>query len=74
MSSKKQLGNCKPDYNFKIETCTGIVASYNRGQNILGQLRKTVFFYQPQAIENSFKRAYGEIEDNIIIYIQRLKT
>ena len=23
---------------------------------------------------NSFKRAYGEVEDNIIIYIERLKT
>ena len=28
----------------------------------------------PQAIENSFKRAYVEVEDNIIIYIERLKT
>ena len=28
---------------------------------------------RPQAIENSFKRAYGEVEDNIIIYIERLK-
>ena len=28
----------------------------------------------PKAIENSFKRAYGEVEDNIIIYIERLKT
>ena len=25
-------------------------------------------------LENSFKRAYGEVEDNIIIYIERLKT
>ena len=27
-----------------------------------------------EAIESSFKRAYGEVEDNIIIYIERLKT
>ena len=25
----------------------------------------------PQAIENSFKRPYGEVEDNIIIYIYK---
>ena len=25
--------------------------------------------HKPQAIENSFKRPYGEVEDNIIIYI-----
>ena len=33
-----------------------------------------VVLEKPQAIENSFKRAYGEVEDNIIIYIERLKT
>ena len=37
-------------------------------------MRKTASFLTPQAIENSFKRAYGEVEDNIIIYIERLKT
>ena len=36
--------------------------------------QKTALWLKPQAIENSFKRAYGEVEDNIIIYIERLKT
>ena len=31
---------------------------------------KTASYLKPQAIENSFKRAYGEVEDNIIIYIE----
>ena len=35
---------------------------------------KSCVVLEPQAIENSFKRAYGEVEDNIIIYIGRLKT
>ena len=35
---------------------------------------KSCVVLEPQAIENSFKRAYGEVEDNIIIYIERLKT
>ena len=47
---------------------------YNRSQKLLRQTRKTVSYLKPQAIENSFKRAYGEVEDNIIIYIERLKT
>ena len=37
-------------------------------------MRKTALCLIPQAIENSFKRAYGEVEDNIIIYIETLKT
>ena len=37
-------------------------------------MRKTALCLTPQAIENSFKRAYGEVEDNIIIYIERHKT
>ena len=40
----------------------------------IGTTTKNGIFLQPQAIENSFKRAYGEVEDNIIIYIQKLKT
>ena len=43
--------------------------SYNRSQKLLRQTRKTASYLKPQAIENSFKRAYGEVEDNIIIYI-----
>ena len=48
--------------------------SYNRSHKLLRQTRKTASYLKPQAIENSFKRAYGEVEDNIIIYIERLKT
>ena len=48
--------------------------NYNRSQKLLRQTRKTAPYLKPQAIENSFKRAYGEVEDNIIIYIERLKT
>ena len=48
--------------------------SYNAGQKLLRKARKTASYLKPQAIENSFKRAYGEVEDNIIIYIERLKT
>ena len=48
--------------------------SYNPSQKLLAQLRKTMLCHKPQAIENSFKRPYGEVEDNIIIYIERLKT
>ena len=40
---------------------------------LLRQTRKTASYLKPQAIENSFKRAYGEVEDNIIIYIERLR-
>ena len=47
---------------------------YNAGQKLLRKTRKTASYLKPQAIENSFKRAYGEVEDNIIIYIERLKT
>ena len=47
---------------------------YNQGNKLSGQMRKTALCLTPQAIENSFKRAYGEVEDNIIIYIERLKT
>ena len=36
--------------------------------------KKESVYLKPQAIENSFKRAYGEVEDNIIIYIERLKS
>ena len=42
---------------------------YNRSQKLLRQTRKTASYLKPQAIENSFKRAYGEVEDNMIIYI-----
>ena len=48
--------------------------TYNRSQKFLRQTRKTASYLKPQAIENSFKRVYGEVEDNIIIYIERLKT
>ena len=44
------------------------VYTYNRSQKLLRQTRKTASYLKPQAIENSFKRAYGEVEDNIIIY------
>ena len=47
---------------------------YNAGQKLLRKTRKTASYLKPQAIGNSFKRAYGEVEDNIIIYIERLKT
>ena len=47
---------------------------YNRSQKLLRQTRKKASYLKPQAIENSFKRAYGEVEENIIIYIERLKT
>ena len=43
--------------------------SYKAGQKLLIKTRKTASYLKPQAIENSFKRAYGEVEDNIIIYI-----
>ena len=51
-----------------------ITSSYNPSKKLLAQLRKTMLCHKPQAIENSFKRAYGEVEDNIIIYIEILKT
>ena len=51
-----------------------IVGSYNLSQNLLRQTRKTASYLKPQAIEISFKRAYSEVEDNIIIYIEILKT
>ena len=41
--------------------------SYNAGQKLLRKTRKTASYLKPQAIEKSFKRAYGEVEDNIII-------
>ena len=47
---------------------------YNAGQKVLRKTGKTASYLKPQSIENSFKRAYGEVEDNIIIYIERLKT
>ena len=31
-------------------------------------IEKNASYLKPQAIENSFKRAYGEVEDNIIIH------
>ena len=43
--------------------------SDNRRQKLLEQLLKTAPYLTPHAIENSFKRPYGEVEDNIIIYI-----
>ena len=56
---------------FKISS---YINAYNAGQKLLRKTRKTASCLKPQAIENSFKRAYGEVEDNIIIYIERLKT
>ena len=44
--------------------------SYNPSQKLLAQLRKTMLCHKPQAIETSFKRPYGEVEDNIIVYIK----
>ena len=52
-------------------------SSYNAGQKLSKKTRKTASYLKPEAIENSFKRPYGEVEDNIIIYIYkdlRLKT
>ena len=46
------------------------ISDYNPSQKLLAQLRKTMLCHKPQAIENSFKRPYGEVEDNIIIYIK----
>ena len=46
-----------------------ILIGYNPSQKLLAQQRKTMLCHKPQAIENSFKRQYGEVEDNIIIYI-----
>ena len=43
-------------------------------RNYWHNYEKTIWCHKPQAIENSFKRQYGEVEDNIIIYIERLKT
>ena len=51
-----------------------LVWTYNRSQKLLRQTRKTASYLKPQAIENSIKREYAEVEDNIIIYIERLKT
>ena len=45
------------------------ISIYNAGQKLLRKPRKTASYFKPQAIENSFKRAYGEVEDNIVIYI-----
>ena len=49
---------------------------YNPSHKLLAQLRKTMLFHKPQAIENSFKRPYGEVKYNTIIYYKylRLKT
>ena len=55
-------------------TIITLMATYNRSQKLLRQTGKTASYLKPQAIENSFKRTYGEVEDNIIIYIERLKT
>ena len=56
-------------YHNCLETFLEINRSYNAGQKLLRKPRKTASYLKPQAIENSFKRAYGEVEDNIIIYI-----
>ena len=45
------------------------IGTYNPSHKLLAQLRKTMLCHKPQAIENSFKRQYGEVEDNIVIYI-----
>ena len=50
---------------------SGLNVDYNAGQKLLRKRRKAASYLKPQAIENSFKRAYGEVEDNIIIYIYR---
>ena len=59
------------DYKNKHRKNNG---TYNHSQKLLRQTQKTASYLKPQAIENSFKRAYGEVEDNIIIYRERLKT
>ena len=56
------------------DTSSKQAMNYNAGLKLLRKTRKTASYLKPQAIENSFKRAYGEVEDNIIIYIERLKT
>ena len=59
---------------YYVYNDVNVAHNYNRSQKLLRQTRKTASYLKPQAIENSFKRAYGEVEDNIIIYIERLKT
>ena len=62
---------------MKMQVLSLTLNIYNAGQKLLRKTRKTASYLKPQAIENSFKRAYGEVEDNIIIYIYkdlRLKT
>ena len=62
VEKKKKKRKCAIKETIDEET-------YNRSQKLLRQTRKTASYLKPQAIENSFKRAYGEVEDNIIIYI-----
>ena len=62
----------KIETNNKAQNSVGSI--YNAGQKELRKTRKTASYLKPQAIENSFKREYGEVEDNIIISIERLKT
>ena len=50
-----------------------MVKNYNAGQKLLRKNAKNVVVLEAK-LENSFKRPYGEVEDNIIIYIDRLKT
>ena len=35
--------------------------------NFINPVATTMLCHKPQAVENSFKRQYGEVEDNIII-------
>ena len=55
------------NYTLSKAYIKNLISTYNAGQKLLRKTRKTASYLKPQAIENSFKRAYGEVEDNIII-------
>ena len=48
------------------------ILTYNQGQKLYGQLRKTVLSLTPQAMYNQFKRPC-QVQDNFIIYLLRLR-
>ena len=64
-----RMSKKNPISNLQLHLILTQITSYNPSQKLLAQLRKTMLCHKPQAIENSFKRPYGEVEDNIIIYI-----